>query len=264
MAVRVHESAVVQQETTRKTIDVLGVHVDTVCESEAVEQLLEWAANRESGYVCLSNVHSIITGHNRLDFRQALSKADLVLPDGWPVAWLMRKLGVEDQERIPGPDLMWTLCQSAQQSGIPVGFFGTSPEAMDALLSRLACAFPKLKVHYAVAPPHRSFTQEEVDQTIRQVNASGIGILFVGLGCPRQEFWMAETTDQIHCIQVGVGAALDIYAGKVSRAPKWMQKAGLEWLFRLVSEPGRLWKRYLFTNTQFVFLAARELLLRKN
>ena len=196
--------------------------------------------------------------HRSID--KVVNSADLVTPDGMPLVWMLRLKGYPDQQRVYGPTLMLHVLEAAANENIPVGFYGSSPEVLQSLLTRLQVRFPNLKVDYSFSPPFQEMSQQEDAEIIKQINTSSARILFVGLGCPKQEKWMAEHRGKINAVMLGVGAAFDFHAGLKSQAPSWMQKTGLEWIYRLVTEPRRLWRRYLYHNPRFVFLAILDLL----
>lgn len=197
-------------------------------------------------------------------FRTVVKRADLVTPDGMPLVWMLRRLGVPEPTRVYGPTLMLHVCEQAAKEHVPVGFYGGTPEALDDLAATLKARFPELEIAYAHAPPFRALTAEEDAKVVRDIRASGARILFVGLGCPKQERWMAEHRDRLPLVQLGVGAAFAFHAGHVRQAPAWLQDRGLEWAFRLVMEPRRLWRRYFYNNPRFVVLAALQLLRRRS
>jgi len=238
---------------------ILGMRVDPTSYEEATEKVLAWAAAGESRYVCVANVHMVMEAHDDPSFRALVNAADLVTPDGMPLVWMLRKLGYPHQERVYGPELTSRVCAEAARRGVPVGFYGGHPEALEALVRNLSARFPGLRVVYAYSPPFRPLTPEEDEGVTEEINASGARILFVGLGCPKQEWWMAEHKGRVRAVMLGVGAAFDFHAGRVRQAPVWMQRAGLEWLFRLVQEPRRLWRRYLKHNPRFLLLAFLQL-----
>ena len=244
----------------RQTQAVLGVPIDAVNFTAAQDRVLTWGHARESRYVVLANVHVTVTASRESAFGAVVAAADMATPDGAPIAWMLGKLGKQPQERVSGPDLTWALLGRCEQEALPVYFFGSSRETLGLLAERLVSAFPKLKVAGYEAPPFRPITAAEDAESIERINASGAGLVFVGLGCPKQEHWMLAHRGKVHAVMLGVGAAFDFHAGTVSRAPDWMRANGLEWLHRLVSEPRRLWKRYLVTNTLFIAGAARQLL----
>lgn len=243
----------------RVRVPVLSVPIDGVAWRQALDRLMEWARQRESRYVAICNVHVVVTAAREAGFLRVIQGADMATPDGAPVAWVMRRLGHGGQPRISGPDVMWALCERAAQQGVGVYCYGSTPETLARLQANLLAAFPGLRLAVE-SPPFRPLTAEEDAAVVERINASGAGLVFVGLGCPKQERWMAEHRGRIHAVMLGVGAAFDFHAGTVRRAPRWMQDHGLEWLHRLCSEPRRLWKRYLVTNTLFVGLAAWQLL----
>lgn len=242
---------------------MLGTRVDALTWSEALERILIWASAFESRFICLCNVHSVMTARKDTDLRRALSDADMVAPDGMPVAWTMRLKGIAQQQRIDGPDLMLRICADAVHRKLPIFLYGGSEQTLDLLRTRLLGWFPELIIAGSVSPPYRSLTPQEDQEIIQHIHDSRPAILFVGLGCPKQEKWMAAHRNQIQAVTVGVGAAFDFHAGTLRRAPPWMQRTGLEWLFRLVSEPRRLWKRYLVANVQFTVLTSYEFLVRR-
>jgi N-acetylglucosaminyldiphosphoundecaprenol N-acetyl-beta-D-mannosaminyltransferase len=246
----------------RNCVAIIGVPIDSLTWDMALKQLYSWAIAHESRYVCICNVHSVVTASQDAAFNQIVSNADMATPDGAPVAWLMRKLGHADQQRINGPDLMWKYCEQTQYRDESVFFYGSSEATLALLKTKLSSAFPTLKIAGLISPPFRTLTSAEDMAIIEQINTSGANVVWVSLGCPKQELWMAEHRGRINAVMVGVGAAFDYHAGTLKRAPLWMQHNGLEWFYRLVSEPERLWKRYLITNTLFVLKAIRQLLLR--
>lgn len=239
---------------------VLGVPIDVAGWDETLLRLSAWARLRESRVVCICNVHSVVNASQNKEFANVIEGADMATPDGLPVAWMLRHLGYAGQQRINGPDLMWRYCEQAQSRAEPVFFYGSTEETLSAMQARLLAAFPALKIVGAISPPFRTLTPEEDAAIVEQINASGVGVVFVSLGCPKQELWMAAHRGRIHAVMIGVGAAFDYHAGTIKRAPKWMQDNGLEWFYRLMSEPRRLWQRYLVTNTLFVIGAARQLI----
>ena len=242
----------------RAGASVIGSHVDALGWEACVERVLAWAARRESRYVCLCNAHSVVTARREPAFARAVGAADLAVADGAPVAWRLRTLGFPRQPRLSGPDLMWKCCERAEREGLAVFLYGGTAVTLQRLSARLAAAFPNLVVAGCYAPPYRALTAAEDAHATRAIGDSGAQLVFVGLGCPRQEMWMAEHRDRINAVMLGVGAAFDFHAGAVRRAPRWMQSAGLEWLHRLCAEPRRLWRRYLVTNTLFIAYLAGE------
>jgi N-acetylglucosaminyldiphosphoundecaprenol N-acetyl-beta-D-mannosaminyltransferase len=246
----------------RSTTLVQGVPIDVLNWDDALSRLAHWAAARQSRYVCIVNAHSVVTGRLEPEFGEVLRGSDMSTPDGAPVAWMMRRLGYASQQRINGPDLMWRYLEQASVRGESVYFYGGSPETLKTLQGVLAQKLPALKVAGAVSPPFRALTPEEDQADVDAINASGAGTVWVSLGCPKQERWMAAHRGRVNAVMIGVGAAFDYHAGTIQRAPLWMQRNGLEWFYRLCTEPRRLWRRYLTTNTAFIVGAAKQLLGR--
>ena len=250
-------------ETRRSGAQVLGSFIDALGWECVLTRIESWAHARESRHVSICNVHSVVSASRDARFKEVLAASDLATPDGAPVAWMLRRQGFAGQPRVNGPDLMWALFERCNANGISIYFYGSTGETLTLLEQRLRKTFPALRVAGMESPPFRALIAEEKAATVARINASGAGIVFVGLGCPKQERWMAEHRGRIQGVMIGVGAAFDFHAGTVQRAPVWMRNNGLEWLHRLVSEPGRLWKRYLVTNTLFVFGAIGQLVFSR-
>jgi N-acetylglucosaminyldiphosphoundecaprenol N-acetyl-beta-D-mannosaminyltransferase len=225
----------------------------------ALARLLGWAHAHESRYVTICNVHVVVSASRDAGYREVIDGSDMATPDGAPVAWMLRRLGFAEQPRISGPDVMWALCERCASEGLPIYCYGSTEATLALLESRLRAAFPALRLSME-SPPFRTLSSDEDAAAVGRINASGAGIVFVGLGCPKQERWMAEHRGRVNAVMIGVGAAFDFHAGTVTRAPAWMRDNGLEWLHRLASEPRRLWRRYLVTNTLFILGAVRQLL----
>ncbi len=247
------------EKALRKTGRVLSANIDVIDWEEAIGRIRRWAQAGESRYVCITNVHSVVTATQDAGFRQVVCDADMATPDGAPVAWMLRKLGFAGQQRINGPDLMWKYCEQASQRGESVFLYGGTDKTLAILQPKLLAAFPGLKIAGSISPPFRALTAAEDAADVARINASGAGTVWVSLGCPKQEKWMAAHRGRVQAVMIGVGAAFDYHAGTIVRAPLWMQRYGLEWFHRLCAEPGRLWKRYLVTNTLFVLGAIKQL-----
>jgi N-acetylglucosaminyldiphosphoundecaprenol N-acetyl-beta-D-mannosaminyltransferase len=244
----------------RRLLPVLGAPIDVVSAQEAVHRISAWAQRHESRVVCICNAHSVVTAAQEASFMHVLTDADLATPDGAPVAWMLRRQGAQGQTRVSGPDLMIDYMAHAAAQGESVFLLGSTPGTLDILQTQLRGRWPALRIAGALSPPFRTPTAEEADATVQQINASGAGTVWVSLGCPKQEQWMYAHRGKVQAVMVGVGAAFDFHAGTVKRAPAWMQNNGIEWLHRFVSEPRRLWRRYLVTNSRFVWGAALQLL----
>lgn len=243
---------------------VLSARIDGISWSEALDRISSWAGRRESRYVCICNVHSVVTATQDRGFERIINQADLATPDGAPIAWMLRVLGFKGQRRINGPDLMLKYFEIAAARNESVFLFGNTNETLAILQDRLRVRFPSLRIAGAISPPFRPMSEQEDAEVVAAINASGAGTVWVSLGCPKQERWMAEHRDRIQAVMIGVGAAFDYHAGTLKRAPSWMQAHGLEWLHRMVSEPRRLTKRYLQTNSIFVVKALGQLIRERS
>lgn len=248
------------KQVERVTALVLSAPIDVMTWAAAIARIQGWAERRESRYVCVCNVHSVVTAVQDTDFGGHLSAADMATADGSPIVWTLRCLGFSTQQRINGPDLMWRYCEQAAKRGELIFLYGGLPETLNILQTRLMKAFPDLKIAGIASPPFRALTEEEDEAEVARINASGAGTVWVSLGCPKQERWMARHKGRVQAVMIGVGAAFDYHAGTIMRAPVWMQNTGFEWLHRLLSEPRRLWRRYLVTNALFILLVTRQLL----
>ena len=250
--------------TTRNRVDILGSKIDPHTWESAIYTIQDWVEKHESRYICICNVHSVVTAKGDSVLRQVINDADMATPDGMPIAWYMRKLGYRRQLRINGPDLMLKYCEQAARQGRSVFLFGSTSGTLELLRTNLIAAFPNLNIAGAYSPPFRSLTVQEDREITDRINASDAGVVFVSLGCPKQEKWMAAHRGKIHAVMIGVGAAFDYHAGTIKRAPRWMQNNGLEWLYRLLSEPRRLWRRYLITNMLFILGIGKQIVLKRN
>lgn len=236
------------------------MRVDSGTYRSATERIASWSRAGDHRYVCVANVHMTMETVDSEEFRQVVNGADLVTSDGMPLVWMLRRLGLPASERVYGPELVLQVCAAAEAQQIPIGLYGGTDESLERFMAFLAARFPALQVPYHHAPPFRPLTAEEDAQVVEDIVASGARILFVGIGCPKQEKWMAAHRDRLPVVQIGVGAAFDFHSGAVRQAPSWMGRAGLEWLFRLLMEPKRLWKRYILLNPRFMARAAWQLL----
>jgi N-acetylglucosaminyldiphosphoundecaprenol N-acetyl-beta-D-mannosaminyltransferase len=242
---------------------IVGMRVDASDYDDAAERVLGWARTGDSRYVCVGTVHMAMEANDDSSFREVVNGADLVTSDGMPLVWGLRLLGVPGATRVYGPLLTPAVCRAAAREGIPVGFHGATWEVLERLMARVRTDHPGLRIAYAWSPPFRPATEEEDERQAEAIAASGCRILFVGLGCPKQERWMAKMRGRIPAVMIGVGAAFDFLAGTKRQAPRWMQAAGLEWVFRLAAEPRRLWRRYLRNNPRFVYLFSRQLIAER-
>ena len=227
-------------------------------------QMLDWidgmVSARRRGYVCVAAVHTVVASGEDPELRAAVLASDLTVPDGQPLVWALNALGHGLETRVYGPTLMWRACERAARTGTRFFLYGgRDPQALHALAERLVAAHPGLRIVGRHCPPFRPLTPGEQETVASEIDASGADVVWVGIGVPKQEKWMAAMRPRLGApVLVGVGAAFDFHAGLVAQAPEWMQDRGLEWLFRLSQEPRRLWKRYLRYNPLFVVGFARQ------
>jgi len=233
--------------------DVLGVGVSAITRREGLETIERWIEAGQPNYVCVTGVHGVMESQRDPALRQIHNDAGMVTPDGMPLVWLSRRMGFPRTERVYGPDLMLDVCSRSIDRGYRHFFYGGGKTVPAQLAFRLSRKFPGLDVAGIYSPPFRPLTSQEDDDIVRRINESGADIVWVGLSTPKQERWMAEHRDRLRApVLVGVGAAFDFHAGLKKQAPGWMQRNGLEWLYRMASEPRRLGPRYLVNNPMFV------------
>ena len=248
-----HSSTAAEHRWPQKH-DVLGVAVSQTDYDQAVASICYAATHRLPGVVSCHAVHAVVTIGGDAALREKVNQFSMVTPDGQPVRWALNLLHkTKLAERVYGPELMARLCCRAAEEQIPVYLYGGSPEVAEKLQVRLVQKFPDLEVAGAESPPYRSLSADELNEAAQRINDSQAGIVFIGLGCPKQDAFAADVMSVLRPVAVCVGAAFDFHAGVKPMAPLWMQKRGLEWLFRLASEPRRLWNRYLTTNSIFIF-----------
>ena len=247
-----------------KCQDILGTRIDGTSYEDALKRIITWTASGDCRFICAANVHMVMEAYDSEEFRKIINNADLITPDGMPIVLLLRMLGLRNQTRVYGPTLMKHICKASAQRGVSVGFYGGTPETLKALTHYLTDQFLNLKISYAYSPPFSPLTHDEDEALVKEINSSGTQILFVGLGCPKQERWMFAHRNRVQAVMIGVGAGFDFLAGTKKQAPKWLMQIGLEWLFRLFTEPKRLWRRYLYHNPRFLYLAAMQLLNLKD
>jgi len=240
---------------------VIGFPVTAVPFDHQIELILKWAKRRISKVVCVANVHMLMEAHRNPQFAAVLSNADLVTPDGMPLVWLMNLLGVWRQNRVAGMDILLALCHQVSAKKISVFFVGSERETLERMKVRLQQEFPQLQIAGMEPLPFRPLNSEEDADIIEKINSSEAGIVFVSLGCPKQEIWMSEHYGKINTVMLGLGGVFPVYAGLHKWAPLWVRRLGLEWLYRLVQEPRRLWKRYYQTIPPFVYLALKQLIM---
>jgi N-acetylglucosaminyldiphosphoundecaprenol N-acetyl-beta-D-mannosaminyltransferase len=237
---------------------VISLMVSTGSFDTMSNDIMSLAISGQSANVCVANVHMLVEAHQDVSFATVVNSANIITPDGMPLIWAMRLLHGIKNDRVAGMDLLPRLLTTAIEKNISVFFYGGSQKMLDATAAYIQKAFPALKVAGLYSPPFRALTKEEDESVIEMINNSGARLVFVVLGCPKQEKWMNTMKGKINATMVGVGGALPVLVGEQKRAPQWMQKNGLEWLYRLIQEPGRLWKRYFYTNAVFILLLIKE------
>jgi N-acetylglucosaminyldiphosphoundecaprenol N-acetyl-beta-D-mannosaminyltransferase len=236
-----------------KKYDLFGVQVSATNYDELVDAMIRAAKKRVPAVVSFHAVHAIIEATRDPEQLAKVNRFEAIAPDGQPVRWALNQLHrVELKERVYGPETMARLCERAAKESVPIYLYGGSQQVVDDLLQRLPSRFHGLQIVGAESPPFRALTAAEDAAVVRRINESGAGIVFIGLGCPKQDHFAADHADRIHAVQACVGAAFDFHAETKAMAPQWMQRNGLEWLYRLASEPRRLWRRYLQTNSVFL------------
>ncbi|OON66049.1 WecB/TagA/CpsF family glycosyltransferase [Hymenobacter sp. CRA2] len=237
---------------------VLDSWISTGPAAAFVDTVLQLGAARASAYVCFANVHMVVEARRDPAFGAVVNRAAVVAPDGSPVAAAVRWFGGPRQPRVAGMDALPLLLTEAARRGQSVYFYGTTPEVLSAIEARIRRELPTLRLAGLHAPPFRPLTPEEEAADVARINAADPDLLFVALGCPRQEQWMAAHQGRVRACMLGVGQAFLVYAGLERRLPAWARKLWLEWAYRLWLEPRRLWRRYLVTNTRFVWLMLRH------
>lgn len=237
---------------------VISIDVSRGKYDDFINAILDLGASKKSSYVCVANVHMLVEAHKSPVFQQVVNEADLVTPDGMPIARSFDLLYKEKQDRVDGMSLLPRLLGECQQKDLSVYFYGGSDGMLNKTVEFIYQNYPGLKVAGIYSPPFRPATEDEKNDITDHITRSGANLVFVILGCPKQEIWMSEMRGKIPAVMIGVGGALPVLIGDQKRAPEWMQKNSLEWLYRLVQEPKRLFKRYFTTNSIFLYLLAKE------
>jgi N-acetylglucosaminyldiphosphoundecaprenol N-acetyl-beta-D-mannosaminyltransferase len=241
-------------ESSLEARHVLKTRVDATSYKDACDRIQTWANSGISCYVVAANVHVVMTAYWDAQYQSILENAALVTSDGMPLVVGLRLLGVMGQERVYGPDLMLAWCDRAAQIGMPIYLYGGTVPMLEKMQAYLKDRYPELSIAGIHSPPFRPLSPQEAAADVDRINQSGAQVVFVGLGCPKQEQWMYRHQGQIQAVMIGVGAAFGFFSGEVSQAPRWMMRLGLEWLYRFSQEPRRLWRRYLVNNPLFILL----------
>ncbi|MBF0522430.1 MAG: WecB/TagA/CpsF family glycosyltransferase [Candidatus Omnitrophica bacterium] len=240
--------------------DILGVNIAVTDLPKTCQIILDWVREGRKTYVCIAPVSTIVDCQKDQVYRDIVNKSGITTPDGMPVVWLLKARGHKAVRRTYGPDLMLEVCEAGHKNGLRHYFFGGTDEVNLLLIKNLRKKFPEIKITGSYAPGIRNIGDKEPSNVLKFINDVKPDVLWVGLGSPKQDYWMANHRALLDVpVMVGVGAAFDFVAGTKKQAPKWIRHSGLEWLFRLCSEPKRLWKRYLVGNTVFIWLLICEL-----
>ena len=242
--------------STIKTCRILGVNIAVTNMAQTVQYIENNLEELGGKYICVSNVHTTVMAHDNPAYRNVQNSAAIALPDGKPLSVVSRKRGYTEAERVTGPDLMGELF--ARENGLKHFFDGDKEETLQILQQKLKEKYPDIQIAGMISPPFRSLSQEEEKAYIQQINDSGADIVWIGLGAPKQENWMYEHQGMFQGVMIGVGAGFSYHAGLIKRAPEWMQKMSLEWFYRLMQDPVRLFKRYFTTNLKFMLLEAKD------
>lgn len=236
-------------------VNILGVGISAISEEEAVNQISEWVESGARQYVSVCTVHTVMECQSNLRMRRAVNGAGMATPDGMPLVWLGRHYSQRPVTRVYGPDLMLALCQHSVTTGYRHYFYGGQEGVPERLADALGQRFPGLRIAGAFSPPFRPVSDLDTPDDCQRIDQAQADIVWVGLGTPKQDLWMAANRPKLEApVLIGVGAAFDFHTGAKKQAPRWMQQNGLEWLFRLLSEPSRLWQRYLIYNPLFITL----------
>ncbi|PSB14308.1 glycosyltransferase [Phormidesmis priestleyi ULC007] len=239
--------------------NVIGLPVTAFTFDDQISLILKWAKCLVSRVVCIANVHMLVEAYRDPEFAPVLQNADLVTPDGMPLVWMLRLMGAPNQDRVAGLDVLLALCERASTENISIFFLGSQSSILEKMRSQLEQDFPNLQISGMEPLPFRPLSENEDKAVVQKLNESGCGLVFVSLGCPKQEIWMSKHKDQVQAVMIGLGGAFPVYAGIHKRAPQVIRSLGLEWLYRLVQEPRRLWSRYSSTIPIFIWLACKQL-----
>jgi N-acetylglucosaminyldiphosphoundecaprenol N-acetyl-beta-D-mannosaminyltransferase len=242
--------------------EIISLNINTLSYLNAINNVIDLAKNHKPSYICFANVHMIIEAYKNNAFKEIVNKATLRFPDGMPIVYAFKKIYKIKQDRIAGIDFMVDLTAECEKNNLSIFLFGSTEIVLSKLQDELLKSYPNLKIVGKISPPFKNFSDDDDLAFISAINKSKADVVFISLGCPKQETWMAKNYTKINAPLLGVGAAFEIHAKIITRAPLWMQKNGLEWLYRFTKEPKRLWKRYTQTNTLFIYLLLKKIIFR--
>lgn len=235
------------------TCNIMGVNIAAINMRWLLEYLMKNLADIKGDYICVSNVHTTVTSYDSDSYCAIQNGGLMAIPDGGPLSSVGRKRGHQEMERTTGPSLMGEIFQISAEKGYRHYFYGSTEETLALLEEKLNENYPGIQIAGMYSPPFRVLTEEEDRQIVENINSANADFVWIGLGAPKQERWMAAHQGKVNGLMIGVGAGFDYYAGNIKRAPMWMQKCNLEWLYRLMQDPKRLFKRYFYTNTKFIW-----------
>lgn len=245
-----------QQYNVGKRYNVIGCNISRTTFAGAIRAVTNRVISGAGGYVCFTNVHAVVTARLNRNFRPVLENSFMTMPDGKPLYWVAKVKRIKGVENVPGPDFLPALMESDSEQKLRHYFYGGRKEVVEQLVENLKVRFPKAQIVGWESPPFRELSAFEEEIAMQRILQSDANIVWVGLGAPKQELWMADHAERLRpALLMGVGAAFDFHAGHVARAPHWMRSIGMEWFHRLLQDPVRLWKRYLVTNSLFLFFA---------
>lgn len=248
------------ENDTKKVIDL---KVSTLSYNQVLNAIMDLSEQKLPSYVCFANAHMAVEARLNKKIADSVNNATIVTSDGMSVVMALKYIHKVNQDRSAGMDMVFDILKEAENKKKSIFLFGNDKNTLDLFTLKAKSQYPQLNVAGAIAPPYREFTKEENDLYINQINEANPDLIFVSLGCPKQEIWMAENTTRVNSVMLGIGGAITLYANKVKRAPVFMQKNGFEWLYRFFQEPKRLWKRYLVTNTLFLIYFVKQLISKK-
>ncbi|MGF9852215.1 WecB/TagA/CpsF family glycosyltransferase [Bacillus paramobilis] len=232
---------------------IVNSNITALTFQETIDTIEKWILNKRNDYVCVCNTHSIVTASNDKLFEKVLLNAGICTPDGMPLVWALNLYGYNNQDRVDGPNLMLKLCEVSAKKNYKVFLYGGTMETLAQLEKELKTRYEGINIVGSYSPPFRSLSDDEEMKIVEMINSSGADLTFVSLGCPKQEIWMYNQKDKIRGTMLGVGAAFEFIIGNIKRPPLILQKLGLEWCFRLICEPKRLWKRYAYNNPVYIY-----------
>jgi len=237
---------------------ILSFHVNIISIKEFINQIKNFLLLKKGHYVCISNVPQCIEAHDNKEFAEIINNADLAVPDGRAIYWALKLLNCKEAEHLPGYYVTRNLCKFAADNNLRIGFYGGEKEALDKCVLNLKNQYEGLIVNYVHSPPFRALTKEEKKEIINNINNSKTEILFVCLGCPKQEYWMAEHKEDLKCVSIGIGEAVNILSNKTKIGYKWIEKIGMRWVLRLMMEPRRLFRRFFYSNSKFIYFFLKQ------